>query len=235
MPRVPGARARVAAAGALVIAIGLVAAPAAQAGQSSAIAQQRLMSAADIPLVLGRFPAVSVGEPVDPIITLCQDAGYGLFSVPAPERLTSVTTNGSAGGRYRSVTEDVYRFDSPAAAATSFAGLVTASASCSGTTNRRDEGGYTVGVRLSTGRVPAGATRPGAPVWTRQQTAYTDVPADSPLANHRDVLYRVFTRSGEAIIVTTYFVNGAAAISSRQAAAVQRLAVGNAARFASRR
>ena len=218
----------------MLLGLGL-ASPAALGTQSASIDPQRLMSASNIPGVLGRFPAVSVSSPVDPIITLCQDAAYGLFSVPAPQRLTSVTTNASRGRLYRSVTEDVYRFDSATAAATSFATLVATATSCAGTTSRADDSGGTMGVRLATGRVPAGASRPAAPVWTRQQTAYTDVPAGSPLANHRDVLYRVFTRSGDAIIVTTYFVNGASSITARQASAVQRLAVGNAAHYASRR
>ena len=193
------------------------------------------MGASDIPRILGRFPSVSISEPVDPIITLCQDADSALRSVPAPPRLTSVTTNASTSRLYRSVTEDVYRFDSAAAATAAFTGLVTTAAGCTGTTSRVDDSGTTMGVRLATGRVPAGAARPAAPVWTRQQTSYTDAPAGSPLANHRDVMFRVFTRAGDAIIVTSFFVNGAAAMRPGQAAAVQRLAVANAARYASRR
>ena len=223
-----------AAAAALLIG-GLCGATAVQAGPSTSIDPKRLMVADDIPRILGRFPAVGISEPVDPIITACQDAGYRLVSVPAPQRLTSVTTNASTARIYRSVTEDVFRFDSSAAATTSFTGLVATAAGCAGTTSRTDDSGATTGVRLATGRVPAGAASPGAPVWTQQQTVTAAPRGDRARVDHRDVLYRVFTRAEDAIIVTTYFVNGAAAISPGRAAAVQRLAVANAARYASRR
>ena len=230
-------RAPVAIAGAIaaLLAAVLAAAPGAQADQSAAIDPQRLMSASDIPRVLGRFPAVSTSSPVDPIITLCQDANYALFSVPAPQRLTSVTTNSSRGRLYRSITEDVYRFDSPADSATAFAGLVTEAARCTGTSTRADDSGATTDVRLTTGRIPSGASSPAAPVWTQQRTVTADARPDSPLAGQRDILHRVFTRSGDAIIVTTAFVNGAASMRPAQVSAVHRLAVGNAARYAPRR
>ena len=232
MRRAPAA---IAGAVTVLLAMGLAAAPGARADQSAAIDPQRLMSASDIPRALGRFPAVTTSSPVDPIITLCQDAGYALVSVPAPQRLTSVTTNATRGRLYRSITEDVYRFDSPAQTATAFAGLVTAAARCTGTSTRTDDSGTTTDVRLATGRIPAGASSPAAPVWTQQQTVTAAARPDSPLAGHRDVLHRVFTRSGDAIIVTTAFVNGAAVMRPAQVSAVHRLAAGNAARYASRR
>lgn len=232
MRRAPSA---IAGAITVLMAVVLAAAPGARADQSAAIDPQRLMSASDIPRVLGRFPAVSTSSPVDPIITLCQDADYGLFSVPAPQRLTSVTTSATRGRLYRSITEDVYRFDSPAASATAFTGLVTEAARCTGTTARTDGNGATTRVRLTTGRIPAGASSPAAPVWTQLQTVTADGRPDSPLAGHRDILHRVFTRSGDAIIVTTAFVNGAASMRPAQVSAVHRLAAGNAARYASRR
>lgn len=194
------------------------------------IDRPRLMSVADVPRVLGRFSPESVSQPVDPIITLCQDANSELVTIPAPMRLTTVTINSISGARlYRSVAENVYQYPNEQAAASAFTSLTRSASACSGTTTRRDEeGGYAEQVRLATGSV--GGVPPAA-IWTRQQTKYLQAPADSPLNGHRDILYRVFTQAGNAIIVTTYAINGASSLRAGQAPAVQRLALSNAARW----
>ena len=192
--------------------------------------RQRLMGVADVPRVLGRFSPESVSRQVDPIITLCQDANSELVTIPAPMRLTTVTINSVPGARlYRSVAEDVYQYPNGQAAASAFTSLTQSASACSGTTTRRDgQGGYTEQVRLATGSVDGASP---AAIWTRQQTMYLRAPADSPLNGHRDILYRVFTQAGNAIIVTTYAINGASSLRAGQAAAVQRLALSNAARW----
>jgi len=197
---------------------------------TQSIDRQRLMSVADVPRVLGRFSPESVSQPVDPIITLCQDANSKLVTIPAPMRLTTVTINSVSGARlYRSVAENVYQYPNEQDAASAFTSLTQSASACSGTTTRRDEeGGYTQQVRLATGSLEG---VPPAAIWTRQQTRYLQAPADSPLSEHRDILYRVFTQAGNAIIVTSYFINGASSLRAGQASAVQRLALSNAARW----
>lgn len=200
----------------------------ARANQS--VDRQRLMSVADVPRVLGRFSPESVSQPVDGIIELCQDANSKLVSIPAPKRLTTVSINSVPGARlYRSVTEDVYQYPNEQDAVSAFTSLIQSASACSGTTTRRrDEGGYTEQVSLATGSVdgaPAGA------IWTQQQMRYLQAPATSPLRGHQEILYRVFTQAGNAIIVTRYFINGASSLRAGQASAVQRLALSNAARW----
>jgi len=208
--------------------------PAAAEGGTGGINPSLLMDTGDIPRVLGRFSPAGVSEPVEPNITLCQDARNLVVSIPAPERLTTVVASSVPRSRlYRSVSEDVFQFPNAAAASSAFADLGRAASSCTGTTSQRDaEGGTTQQVRLSTGAVAGQAAR-GA-LWTKQQTRYPEAPAGSALDGHRDILYRVFAASGNAIVVTTYFVNGSAAIAGRQAAAAQRLAVANAERWIAR-
>ena len=194
------------------------------------IDRQRLMSVADVPRVLGRFSPESVSSQVDPIITLCQDANSELVTIPAPTRLTTVTISSVPGARlYRSVVENVYQYPDEQDATSGFTSLTQSASACSGTTSRRDgEGGYTEQVRLASGSANGA---PSAAIWTRQQTMYLRAPADSPLNGHRDILYRVFTRAGNAIIVTTYAINGTSSLRAIQASAVQRLALSNAARW----
>lgn len=189
--------------------------------------RQRLMSAADVPRVLGRFSPESVSHPVDPGMTVCRNAS-GEINVPTSARQVTVTVHSVPGARlYRSVSEDVYRYSDEQAATRAFTSLAQAATPCTGTTSRRDaEAGYTEQVTLATGTV-SGSTS----IWTRTQSVNLQTPMDSPLHGHRDVNYRVFTQSGDAVVVTSYFINGAASLRAGQASAVQRLALANAVRW----
>ena len=90
--------------------------------------------AGDIPRALGRFSPAGVSEPVEPNITLCQDARNLVVSIPAPERLTTVVASSVPRSRlYRSVSEDVFQFPNAAAASSAFADLGRAASSCTGT------------------------------------------------------------------------------------------------------
>ena len=213
--------------------VGMVAAPAAQAYNRDlyTYAAGHMITQSDIPKALGVF---------DSRLNFSASPGYKNFLcyVPSEDPQDNGASISTGKSQYQfmanynskkasgpSVQVQVLKYASDSAAIKAFNAMKTQSKKCNGsgsTTSTDDDGtSYTNSWLVKTSVVPAVSVVGVESIGITQNNLGTDSTSDDPFLNDN---YAVYSLVNDAIIETTYFVNGPKNMTSAQRKAVNQVA-----------
>lgn len=214
----------------------------ADGGAGSQAEKPWMMRSQDVPAVLGTPASYSFESGEGPgFISVCEPRGVAFVQVStsAPIDWVSMRLDGPRKrvGSYM-LDEYVFRYRTPADASRVFTAVVESSAACTESVTEPIVEGDPITI---TSTLTTGAVEPQG-VWVQASRVFSQKIIEGGRSARRaqetgvdrEVSYSVFTRADSAVIVTSYVTDRQAALSRRQAAAMQRLAIDNAERWAER-